>query len=80
MNFKKMIEHKVVKMKNKINQELKEWAQAKHGRCVEIARSCGVSKGTVYGWIYTRNGIAPRHHPKIREITGIEPCAVEKTD
>jgi len=66
----------IKKMKNKINPELKEWAQAKHGRCVEIARACGVSKRTVHGWLHKQRGIAPRHHSKIFEFTGI--CAVEK--
>ena len=70
----------IKKMKNKINPELKEWAQAKHGRCVEIARACSVSKRTVHGWLHNQRGIAPRHHYAIRELTGIEPCAAEKTD
>jgi len=63
-------------MKNKINPELKEWAQAKHGRFAQIARACGVSKRQVFAWSARECGIAPRHHSKIFEFTGI--CAVEK--
>ena len=63
-------------VKNRMSSELLEWARDKHGRFVEIARACGVSKRQVFAWSVGGSGIAPRHHAKILALTGI--CAIEK--
>lgn len=58
-------------MKNRISKELKAWVRAVHGRRKNLAQHCGVSGGSVDSWLHERNGIAPRHHSKIFEFTGI---------
>ena len=63
-------------VKNRMSRELLEWARARHGRFSEIARACGVSKRQVFAWSVGEIGIAPRHHAKILEFTGI--CATGK--
>ena len=66
-----------------MSNELIVWARGKHGRLAQIARACGVSHRQVRAWRNHESGIAPRHHQKIFELTGILPCgafAVEKSD
>ena len=63
-------------IKNAMSNELIEWAREKHGRFAQIAVACGVSKRQVFAWSVGETGIAPRHHVKIFELTGV--CAVEK--
>ena len=65
-------------IKNRMSKELIEWAREKHGRFIQIARACGVSKRVAHGWYVGEYGIAPRHHAKIKQLCGIEPC--EKVD
>ena len=59
--------------KNLMSDELIEWACEKHGRFAQIARACGVSSRQVRAWKSHECGIAPRHHQKIFELTGIDP-------
>ena len=63
-------------IKNRMSSELLLWARARHGRFSEIARACGVSKRQAFAWAVGEAGIAPRHHAKIFELTGV--CATEK--
>lgn len=63
-------------VKNRMSSELLEWARARHGRFSEIARACGVSKRQVFAWSVGGCGIAPRHHAKIFELTGV--CAIQQ--
>ena len=65
-------------VKNRMSSELLSWARARHGRFSEMARACGVSKRQVFSWSVGGVGVAPRHHAKIFELTGI--CAVEKQE
>ena len=60
-------------IKNAMSDELIEWAREKHGRFAQIARACGVSSRQVRAWRNHECGIAPRHHQKIFELTGIDP-------
>ena len=61
----------VKNIKNAMSNELIEWAREKHGRFAQIARACNVSHRQVFAWSVRECGIAPRHHSKILELTGI---------
>ena len=60
-------------IKNAMSDELLDWASKKHGRSMQIARACNVSHRQVFAWRTRECGIAPRHHQKILELTGINP-------
>ena len=65
-------------IKNAMSDELIAWAKEIHGRSMQIARACGVSHRQVRAWKNRECGIAPRHHQKILELTGINPVSSNK--
>ena len=65
-------------MSNAMSDELIAWAKEIHGRYMQIARACSVSHRQVFAWKTRECGIAPRHHKKIFELTGINPVSSNK--